>query len=1592
MADDYTADTSTTGKVTVGGSVTGNIEVAADRDWFKVSLVAGMGYIINLEGFDTNKGTLSDPVFSGIYDSAGALILNTLNDDSGTGRNSQLFFTAPSTGLYYLSAGAFSSGIGTYTLSVTQDSFPTFTAFAAPVAAGKEDTEIPIAFANLQTQGNEADADGTVTAFVVKTVSSGTLKIGTSAATAILLDKYYSSFIDATHQAYWTPAADANGTFNAFTAVAMDNLGFKSATAVQATVAVTPVINVVVSASSNTTEGAAGSFTISLDQAAPVGGLSVNYTLSGSAIPNTDYTVSAGTNTSLVTSSSFVIAEGQTSATLNVNALTDTLFSEPNESVALMIGTGAGYDVTKSFLPKVDYATNNNPASVNLRDFNGDGKLDLATINSYSATVSVLLRNAENTGFDAKTDYFLGIAAYNATLGVGDFNGDGKADLAVTDHNNAIVSVLLGNAANTGFGAKVNYAAGTAGSNKSVSVGDFNGDGKLDLAVTDYTTATVSVLLRNAANTGFNTKVDYAVGTTYSSKSVSVGDFNGDGKLDLAVTNQNTAAVAILLRNAANTGFDAAVAAATGASPNSVSAGDFNEDGKLDLAVANYGDSTVSVLLNNDHSSLTIVDTVGVSNHTPTGTVTLNDITPETDQTLTVSNTLADADGLNAITYTWQVAGQTVGLGDSYTVDSSDAGKTIQVLASYVDGLGKTETVTSALSSAVTLAVNAAPTGSATAVFANGTEDTLYNIAPADLLTGFSDTDSALSVINLKASHGKLSTTASGYVFKPAVNYNGVVTLSYQVTDGVNTALSTTRTLTLNAVNDAPKGSATAVLANGSENIAYPLKNSDLLTGFTDADGNALSVINLTSNHGTVAATSTGWTLTPTSNYYGAVALTYQVSDGSLNVAATQSLTLANVNTAPTGSPTTVLANGTEDVAYTLANTILLQGFSDAEGDTLSVTNLTATNGTVAATTTGWTLTPNANYNGLVTLNYSVTDGTASIVATKTLTLNAVNDAPTGSPTAVLANGTEDVAYTLANTTLLQGFSDVEGNTLSVTGLTATNSTITATTTGWTFTPNANYNGLVTLSYRVTDGAASLAVTKNMTLNAVNDAPTGAVAISDTTPEQNQILTASNTLADVDGLGTVTYTWKTGTAVLGTGSSYTVTAAEVGKTIAVTASYTDAAGNAESISSAATSAVTPPAVVTPAGVNIVGSDFFTNEQGDTAVFKVSLNSAPLRDVTLNFISSDTTEGVLSQSSFTFTAANWATAQTLTVTGQNDTLVDGDIAYTISATASTLDVIYKSITVNNLTLTNQDTVVVPVENIIGTNGIDQLQGSAAPTYMLGQAGDDDLSGGAGNDTLYGSYGNDVMFGEDGNDQLWGEQDADYMEGGAGNDTLDGGTGIDTLIGGAGNDTYYLGYDAVDVIDDKGLTTDVDTVIMPYQLTSYTLPTDIENGTIDGTGASDLTGNGGDNTLKGNSGNNQLIGAVGRDMLFAGGGDDVVIGGDGNDTLEGGLGIDVFRFDSALTSGFDTINDFTPADDTIQLENAIFTKLTLVGTLAAARFVNGTAALDANDNVIYNPSTGVVSYDADGSGVGAAVQIALLGVTTHPALTAADFVVV
>ena len=338
--------------------------------------------------------------------------------------------------------------------------------------------------------------------------------------------------------------------------------------------------------------GATGSFTFTLDSAPPAGGLTINYTLAGTATLSTDYSVTAGTNVTAVTGSSFTIAAGQTTATLAIKAVSDGIY-DPNETINFTLAGGTGYVVSNvtGFAPKVDYATGIDPTSVSVGDFNGDGKTDLAVANWDSGTVSVLLRNAANTGFDPKVDYATGWSP--RWVSVGDFNGDGKTDLAVANMNSSTVSVLLRNATNTGFDPTVDYSTSYP---SSVCVGDFNGDGKIDLAVTSFDN-TVSILLRNAANTGFDPKVGFA--TSSRPYSVSTGDFNGDGKTDLAVTNFNSDTVSVLLRNAANTGFDPKVDFATGWSPSSVSVGDFNGDGKIDLAVANLDSNVVSVLLRN---------------------------------------------------------------------------------------------------------------------------------------------------------------------------------------------------------------------------------------------------------------------------------------------------------------------------------------------------------------------------------------------------------------------------------------------------------------------------------------------------------------------------------------------------------------------------------------------------------------------------------------------------------------------------------------------------------------------------------------------------------------------------------------------------------------------------------------------------------------------------------------------------------------------------------------------------------------------------------------------------------------------------------
>ena len=110
--------------------------------------------------------------------------------------------------------GAESTPNVTAQVSVTSvNDAPTFTAFAAVIDTTNEDTEVELSLADLKAQGNEADVDGTVDAFIVKSVSSGTLKIGADAGSATAFNAVTNNTIDASNNAYWTPATNANGSF-----------------------------------------------------------------------------------------------------------------------------------------------------------------------------------------------------------------------------------------------------------------------------------------------------------------------------------------------------------------------------------------------------------------------------------------------------------------------------------------------------------------------------------------------------------------------------------------------------------------------------------------------------------------------------------------------------------------------------------------------------------------------------------------------------------------------------------------------------------------------------------------------------------------------------------------------------------------------------------------------------------------------------------------------------------------------------------------------------------------------------------------------------------------------------------------------------------------------------------------------------------------------------------------------------------------------------------------------------------------------------------------------------------------------------------
>lgn len=334
-----------------------------------------------------------------------------------------------------------------------------------------------------------------------------------------------------------------------------------------------------------------------------------------------------------------------------------------------------------------------------------------------------------------------------------------------------------------------------------------------------------------------------------------------------------------------------------------------------------------------------------------------------------------------------------------------------------------------------------------------------------------------------------------------------------------------------------------------------------------------------------------------------------------------------------------------------------------------------------------------------------------------------------------------------------------------------------------------------------------------------------------------------------------------------------------------------------------------------------------------------------------------------------------------VGGTTSTVFQGSYTITGTKIAGTIQRIEKTVGgVLQLTVTG---ISVPINS--KTTWTVSKQSEFASKFF---AGHDLINGSAQADVLNGMSGNDTILAGAGNDSIFGNE-FDSVSGGLGNDVLTGG-GNCTMNGGEGDDTYYA--NAVGVRFSEAANEGTDTV---YAKTSVTIGDNIENLILTGSAKFDGIGSSTANTITGNTGHNRLFGMGGDDTIIGGNGNDSLSGGAGNDTLTGGVGKDIFLFDVAGgAANSDLIADFQKGD-IIHLDFDVFRIGGSGGHgLKPNEFWDMSMAVPTPPTgyrILYDQASGILSYDADGNGATAPVQIALVGSTTHPVLTFKDFII-
>ncbi|TLU81707.1 MAG: hypothetical protein FDX30_12260, partial [Chlorobium sp.] len=836
-----------------------------------------------------------------VQEVARAVMFNNPGDDPGA-NNRDVTFTATDT------YNASSSSVQTITVTTVNDA-PTLTAFDGTVATTNEDTQVAITFADLASNSNAADADGSVTAFVVQGVTSGTLLIGSDKNSATPYDPSANNIIDAAHNAYWTPAADANGTLDAFTVIAKDDLGAQSSAPVQAAVSVTPVndapdigreSDLLFAPPVSYGTGARPAFVATAD-------LNVDGKADIIVANYSDDSVSVllnqgdGTFAAASTYSTGVNPKSAATADVNGDGKTDIIVGNAgSNSVSVLLNDGNG-----SFGPQQQFTVSAEaaPSSVTSADVNGDGKIDIITANLSGNSVSVLLGNGNGTFADYQ-EFAAGMFTFSVTSA--DVNGDNKADIVAANSDSGTVSVLLGNGDGT-FDAQKEYSI--AGNPVSVISADVNGDGWADIVTASTQTGTVSVLLGKGDGT-FSVKTDYAAGVGPSG--LAVLDVNSDGRVDLVVTDYATDSVGILLNQGDGT-FAGYQEFAAGIDPESVAIADMNADGKVDIITADQGGDTVSVLKNRTSRAL---------------------VTPFVEQTpveLSDKITISDPEGnaeWNGGKLNLQITSNAESADMLYlpTTDPGDGGIWLDINSNKL----------MAGTTAIGMADATSVSGGTLWIFTfneNATNALVQDVARAVMFNNTSD--------------------------DPGTDNREI---TFTATDKHGASSSSVQTIEVTPVNDAPSGTDKTVTM--FEDGSYTFAASDF--GFTDSDGNSLKAVKITTLPVTGmltlggAAVSEGQFVsaadlnvgklvyTPASDASGAPygSFTFQVQDNGgtagggvdLDPAAnTLTIDVTPINDAPSGTDKTVTMF--ENGSYTYAASDF--GFTDSDGNSLQAVKIT---------------------------------------------------------------------------------------------------------------------------------------------------------------------------------------------------------------------------------------------------------------------------------------------------------------------------------------------------------------------------------------------------------------------------------------------------------------------------------------------------------------------------------------------------------------------------------------------------------------------------------------------------------------------------